>query len=431
MDLFSLDILLELIDQSKTRIKNELDMKTLDNDKLSVESDNLLQVLDYTPKTLYSEKELLESKPVIKLKSKSKPEQKPQKINKHLKLVSTPNIDMDSIAIKNNINDKRITTNFISKMEKEEKNENLDKKGKEEKKEENDDDDEDDEEFERQLAQRQRQIEERERKKKKLNDEDLDFVRHHKTTKEFFNNEFKKEVENKDKDKKIENNILIKLKVYLFKSNNNIIIDISKKDTIKDIKIQIIKILQDKKHILKYTTYKAYNIIKENSINGKDSPLDDDIILYDLKPKFISFIENEDYNSTKENLSEKFLDEIKNTKIQEKKIDIKINYNINGSIKTKIINISQENNLKEILNIFFNENILEDKNFELYYFTDKKQIQDINNAINLDTLIKNLSSNEISLYAKNDINNNDDEMLFISDEENNIENKNENDEEQK
>ena len=430
MDLFSLDILLELIDQSKTRIKNELDMKTLDNDKLSVESDNLLQVLDYTPKTLYSEKELLESKPVIKLKSKSKPEQKPQKINKHLKLVSTPNIDMDSIAIKNNINDKRITTNFISKMEKEEKNENLDKKGKEEKKEENDDD-EDDEEFERQLAQRQRQIEERERKKKKLNDEDLDFVRHHKTTKEFFNNEFKKEVENKDKDKKIENNILIKLKVYLFKSNNNIIIDISKKDTIKDIKIQIIKILQDKKHILKYTTYKAYNIIKENSINGKDSPLDDDIILYDLKPKFISFIENEDYNSTKENLSEKFLEEIKNTKIQEKKIDIKINYNINGSIKTKIINISQENNLKEILNIFFNENVLEDKNFELYYFTDKKQIQDINNAINLDTLIKNLSSNEISLYAKNDINNNDDEMLFISDEENNIENKNENDEEQK
>ena len=430
MDLFSLDILLELIDQSKTRIKNELDMKTLDNDKLSVESDNLLQVLDYTPKTLYSEKELLESKPVIKLKSKSKPEQKPQKINKHLKLVSTPNIDMDSIAIKNNINDKRITTNFISKMEKEEKNENLDKKGKEEKKEENDDD-EDDEEFERQLAQRQRQIEERERKKKKLNDEDLDFVRHHKTTKEFFNNEFKKEVENKDKDKKIENNILIKLKVYLFKSDNNIIIDISKKDTIKDIKIQIIKILQDKKHIIKYTTYKAYNIIKENSINGKDSPLDDDIILYDLKPKFISFIENEDYNSTKENLSEKFLEEIKNTKIQEKKIDIKINYNINGSIKTKIINISQENNLKEILNIFFNENILEDKNFELYYFTDKKQIQDINNAINLDTLIKNLSSNEISLYAKNDINNNDDEMLFISDEENNIENKNENDEEQK
>ena len=430
MDLFSLDILLELIDQSKTRIKNELDMKTLDNDKLSVESDNLLQVLDYTPKTLYSEKELLESKPVIKLKSKSKPEQKPQKINKHLKLVSTPNIDMDSIAIKNNINDKRITTNFISKMEKEEKNENLDKKGKEEKKEENDDD-EDDEEFERQLAQRQRQIEERERKKKKLNDEDLDFVRHHKTTKEFFNNEFKKEVENKDKDKKIENNILIKLKVYLFKSNNNIIIDISKKDTIKDIKIQIIKILQDKKHILKYITYKAYNIIKENSINGKDSPLDDDIILYDLKPKFISFIENEDYNSTKENLSEKFLEEIKNTKIQEKKIDIKINYNINGSIKTKIINISQENNLKEILNIFFNENILDDKNFELYYFTDKKQIQDINNAINLDTLIKNLSSNEISLYAKNDINNNDDEMLFISDEENNIENKNENDEEQK
>ena len=43
MDIFSLDSILELIDKSKSKIKKELDMKILDNDKLSLESDNLLK----------------------------------------------------------------------------------------------------------------------------------------------------------------------------------------------------------------------------------------------------------------------------------------------------------------------------------------------------------------------------------------------------
>ncbi len=136
MDIFSLDSILELIDKSKSKIKKELDMKILDNDKLSLESDKLLQVLDYNPKTRYSEKDIMSTIPPIKL-NPTMPEKKVQKKNKHIKLVSTPNIDMDSFAIDKNI---ERTTNFATKLESLEKSGNKESDNsekKEEKKEEN------------------------------------------------------------------------------------------------------------------------------------------------------------------------------------------------------------------------------------------------------------------------------------------------------
>ena len=69
MDMFSIDSIQELIDKNKSKIKRELDMKILDNDKLIEEGEYLLQVLDYSPKTLYSEKEIMDALPIIKLKS--------------------------------------------------------------------------------------------------------------------------------------------------------------------------------------------------------------------------------------------------------------------------------------------------------------------------------------------------------------------------
>ena len=78
-----------------------MDMKILDNDKFCLESDNLLQVLDYNPKTRYSEKEMMSTLPKIKLKA-PKIEKKSPKTNKHVKLVSTPNIDIDSLALNKN-----------------------------------------------------------------------------------------------------------------------------------------------------------------------------------------------------------------------------------------------------------------------------------------------------------------------------------------
>ena len=181
--MFSIDSIQELIDKNKTKIIKDLDMKTLDNENLSKEGEYLLQVLDYSPKTLYSEKEIMYSLPIIKLKPLNQEKKQPIK-NKHLKLVSSPNIDMDSLALKsNNIRTSLISNNFENnekksdKEEKEEKKEEKEEK-KEEKKESNDD--EDDEEFERQFAIRQRQIEEREKKRNNYDDEDDFKDIHHK-----------------------------------------------------------------------------------------------------------------------------------------------------------------------------------------------------------------------------------------------------------
>ena len=423
MDIFSLDSILELIDKSKSKIKKELDMKILDNDKLSLESDNLLQVLDYTPKTRYSEKELLNPQPI-----KIKPiiiEKKSPKKNKHLKLVSTPNVDIDSLVLnKGGLRN----ANFGNKFESNGKNKEIsERKEKEGKKEENDE--EEDEEYEKQLAQRQKQIEEREMKKK-LRDKNfiLYQTKTSKTLSKFEDFENFEGFEGLNSNKKNEDTI--KIDVYLFNTKEKIEIKITKKNKVKEIKKQILGILNDKKHNLKYSTYKAYNItiIESNStINNKDNPIDDNLILYDLNPKSISFIENKNYESNNEKIS----NDIKNAEIKIEKIEIKINYNINGSLKTKIINISSEDNLKNILNIFFEEKIFEDKNMESYYFVQCNIIQEMEKAINLDTTIKNLPSHELNLYHKDEEeNNNDDGMLFISDEENNNENKNENEKEQ-
>ena len=178
MDIFSIDSLFDLIEKNKSKIKRELDMKILDNDKLSLESDKLLQVLDYNPKTHYSEKDIMSTIPPIKL-NPSMPEKKVQKKNKHIKLVSTPNIDMDSFAINKNI---ERTTNFATKLESLEKSGNKESDNsekKEEKKEENNDEDDD---YEMKLEQRRRQIEEREKKKNNMRDDSFG-VFHHKTAK--------------------------------------------------------------------------------------------------------------------------------------------------------------------------------------------------------------------------------------------------------
>ena len=177
MDIFSIDSIFDLIEKNKTKIKRELDMKKLDNDKLSLESDKLLQVLEYNPKTKFTEKDIMSSIPPIKLNS-SIPENKVEKKNKHIKLVSTPNIDKDTLHINKDI---ERTSNFVNKIEILEKSankeiENSDKK--EDKKDENNDEEDD---YDIQLEQRRKQIEEREKKKDKMIDDSFEAFRHHKT----------------------------------------------------------------------------------------------------------------------------------------------------------------------------------------------------------------------------------------------------------
>ena len=139
-----------------------------------------------------------------------------------------------------------------------------------------------------------------------------------------------------------------------------------------------------------------------------------------MKPKIISFMEKDNDNDglNKDKTKDKIIDDIKNAEIKIEATDIKINYKIGGINYYKIINISLNDNLKKILDIFFKENILKEKNIESYFFVDFKKSPESENALNLDILIRNLPSNELNLYHKNNSNiNNNEEMKFKSDDE--------------
>ena len=102
MDYFNIDSVFELIEKNKNKLRNELDTITFDNDKLSKESDKLLQILEYSPRTRHLERDILKSLPIIKLKPPNEQKiSKNEKKTKHSKLPSTPNIDFDSFAISN------------------------------------------------------------------------------------------------------------------------------------------------------------------------------------------------------------------------------------------------------------------------------------------------------------------------------------------
>ena len=356
MDIFSLDSIFDLIDESKSKIKKELDKKSLEHNKLSLESERLLQVLDYNPKILY-EQEFIKTLPVIKLKAQ-KIEIKSPKKNKHVKLVSTPNINIDGFTLNKNNNQ---ISKIALKLESTEKiKETSEKKEKGEKKEENDE--EDDEEFEKRYAQRQKQIEEREKKKNKINDDE--FKIHQTKTSKVLN------------------------KINLIEGLDELNINNANDDQIK---VDV--------YLFNYMTYKAYSlkiIESKQKIDQFNNSLDENLILYDLNPTSISFVEKENYNLNTDKLSDK----INNIEIKNEKIELKINCNIDGSLYTKKVNISLEDNLKGILKIFFEQNLLGDKNEDSYFFIDNKKPGKIENEIDLNTKVKNLSSYELNLFKK-------------------------------
>ena len=64
-------------------------------------------------------------------------------------------------------------------------------------------------------------------------------------------------------------------------------------------------------------------------------------------------------------------------------MNIKVYYKANGINSSKIISLSSDDNLKGILKIFFNQDILQYKNVDFYYFVEHKSAQELDNAINL------------------------------------------------
>ena len=173
MDYFDVDSIVEVIDKNKQKIKDEMNNIIFDNDKLSKEGNKLLQILEYSPKTRYADKDIVKSLPMIKLKPEEK---RVIKTSNHMKLPSTPNINsfLFQEKVVNNPVNKEVVKEIINTTidnaveKKENQNNNDDKKQDEE------DDDDDDDYFERIRQQREKQMEEREKKMKRAAEEDDD-----------------------------------------------------------------------------------------------------------------------------------------------------------------------------------------------------------------------------------------------------------------
>lgn len=440
MDYFDIDSIFELVEKNKKIIRDEMDTITFENDKLSRESDKLLQILEYSPKKRMLERDIIKSIPIIKLNPP--PEEKNQKNvknTKHSKLPSTPNIDSFVKSEKapnqeNNEIAKEILNSLIDDAVEKSENKDKDKdNASNDSKKEEDDEDDDDDYYEKLMAQRQKQIEEREKKMQKEDDDDDMGIKRHKVTKS-------QDIANLEKPRgqrgisytsrlSTAMNLLTKVKVYLFNTKNNFDINITPSDTVKSVKTQIIKILTDKKYDLKYTSENAFEIrlIEEDDTKpNMDYPaLENNSLIFMVKPKTIAFLENPKYDPRQDYSSEKILGNVKtkkkssfydsnnnqnanennNANMDEsekaEKINIKVYYKANGINSSKIISLSSEDNLKGILKIFFNQDILQYKNFDFYYFVEYKSAQEIDNAINLDTNIKYLPSYELHLCYKN------------------------------
>ena len=439
MDYFNIDSVFELIDKSKRKIIDEMEAITFENDKLSKEADKLLQILEYSPKKRQLEREIIKSLPIIKLKPPEIEHKKTKNKNtRHSKLPSTPNIDSYITPNKElNQENQEIVKDILNSIidNSVEKSENKEKKEEQKSEKSEEDEDDDDDYFEKMMAQREKQMEEREKKMAKENEEDEELgIRRHKPTKSQDLVQMEKSKDNRQisytsrLSKAM--NLLTKVKVYIFNTETNFDINISPNDTVKSVKNTIINILINKKYDLTYTTENAFDIrlIEDDSTkpNMDYPPLENSSLMLLVKPKAIAFLENPKYDPSQDYSSEKILGNVKtknrssssnneknnqneneyNSKNNEDesnltKMNIKVYYKANGINSSKIISLSSDDNLKGILKIFFNQDLLQYKNFDFYYFVEYKSAQELDNAINLETNIKYLPSYELHLCYKN------------------------------
>ena len=126
-----------------------MDTITFENDKLSKESDKLLQILEYSPKTKLLERDIMKSLPIIKLKPATE-QKSAKKISRHSKLPSTPNIEF-SLPKNVMVEDKTEIAHYIIDLIVDKVMEKIDSK--EADAQSNDSDDE----YEKLIAQRQKQ----------------------------------------------------------------------------------------------------------------------------------------------------------------------------------------------------------------------------------------------------------------------------------
>ena len=421
MDYFDQETVLSIINSNKKPIIEELDSITFSIEQLGTESDKLLQVLEYTPKIKDIQIDKLKFLPPIKLKvypeiNTSSPSPKKPKGGsiQQIKLnVNTPVItDQDKIEIC-----KSILNEILDKILGKENNDS---------EEESNEDDESDDEYEKLMAQRAKQMEEREKQNENDSDDD-DKKRIMKKSEDLKEN--KKKVVNDKNQHGISfksrlssaMNLLTTIKIYLMDTKQYIDLEVSPSDNVKAVKAQIIQTLLTKKIMnLKFKSPNAYElrIIEKGEFKANmDIPaLDNNQIICMLKVKNLAFLYNPKYDPKDDEVSVNILGVARNNTISElnkisdpnsinsnsQKINIKVYFKSNGINQTKVMSLSGDDNLKQILNNLFNQDLLKYKNIDLYYFVEHKSSEDPDNAINLEQNIKYLQEPyELTLCYKN------------------------------
>lgn len=365
MDFFNLDVTLKLIKKSDKKLLEELDNITFEYEKLSREGDKLLQNLNYSPKEKKPDRDKIKNLPLITIPQLSELQNldfsvlssySNKKINQ-INLNEEEKFDMiKSILL--TIIDNAIDNNNIYNIKIYE---------------------DEDEEFDKILFKNKKKSEDDEEKR---------------------DNEFSIAASRFG----LEMNLLNQIKVYLFNNNDYIIINITPKDKIKSIKEKIIKkIIETNKYNLKSTTYEAYEIRIIDEEHGDkfimgSTPLENNESIFKEKVSNIAFLENPNY--IPENINEE--DEFRLEEEKEDKINLKIYFKKNGISGSKLFVVSKEDTLKIVLEKFFEQNILKNKNIDQYYFIEHNAIRDIENEINLDTNIKYLATYELTLCNKDD-----------------------------
>ena len=327
MDNFNIDFSKNFIKNTDQKLIDEIDNVTFEYNKLSKEGDKLLQILSYSPKINKLDINQIKNIPKIsvpqlsELKSLNYSLLYPKNINQTIikKNEIEDMIKKLLLSIVNNILEK-YNINHINILKTEEDEE---------------------EEFEKILIKNKKNSDAEEKKR------DIEFT----TTASRIG---------------LEMDLLNKIKVFLFNNNDYILINVTPKDKIKSIKEKIIKkILDDNKYKLINTSEKAYEIRlvneeDEDKLIMSTSPLENNETLFKEKINSIAFLENKNYIS--ENINEE--EELRLDEDEEDKINVKIYYKKKGIKTSKFLVLSKEDNLRNILNIFFEENLLKNKEID-------------------------------------------------------------------
>jgi hypothetical protein len=213
------------------------------------------------------------------------------------------------------------------------------------------------------------------------------------------------------------NKLTEQFKVRIYLLNTQIFIDfgLSSNETVKDLKRKVLTYLESgeahQRGIpkIKYHILEAYDIRMvdddddEIVPNMEFPPFEDRNLFLKAKTDTVAFVEKLNYNPDSiQSVAQSILGI--QTKDNETKITVKVYLKSNGG-NYATIQLNHEKTLRNILEKLSSQNKISHKNFDLYYFLEhvensKEEIDDIDNAINMDTPLKFLNNFELDLFFK-------------------------------